>query len=193
MIKNILYLHGFRSSPLSAKAQIMAKYVQQHHPNINWWCPQLPPSPKQACDLILDGTKSWPSKEMAVIGSSLGGFYATWLAEQKGCKAVLLNPAIDPYSSLKNYVGELSTWQNPNDSFIFSQEYVDELHNFYIKSPTIPERYFAIIAKGDEVIDWRPSVNYFANTKIKLLAQSDHGLSDFTDHIPEIIDFLGLK
>lgn len=193
MIKNILYLHGFRSSPLSTKAQIMEKHIINYYPHINWWCPQLPPSPRQACNLIANGIENWQAKNTAIIGSSLGGFYATWLAEQKGCKAVLLNPSIDPYNSLKDHVGELSTWQNPNDKFEFCQDYVDELHDFYINKLTKPENYFAIIAKGDEVLDWRSSANYYANAQIKLLPKSDHGLSDFEDHLDEIINFLNLK
>lgn len=193
MIKNIIYLHGFRSSPLSTKAQIMAKYIKDNHPHINWWCPQLPPSPKQACELISNHAKQLVSSETAVIGSSLGGFYATWLAEQKACKAVLLNPAIDPHSTLKTHIGELSSWQDPSNKFEFTQSDVDELNSFYIDSLSKPEQYFVIIAKGDDVLDWRTSVDYFADANIKLLEHSDHGLSDFDQHIVDIIKFLNLN
>lgn len=193
MIKNLLYLHGFRSSPLSTKSQIMAKYMQENHPNINWWCPQLPPSPKQACELILEGTKDWAAEEMAVVGSSLGGFYANWLAQQRGCKAALINPSTDPYSTLKDQVGQLSTWQHPESKFEFTQEYVDELRNYYVKELRNPKNVFAIIAKGDEVIDWRISVDNLKGAEILLLDGSDHALSDFTEHMPKLLSFLGLS
>ena len=92
---HLLYLHGFRSSPQSAKAQKMAAVVRDQFPGVVWWCPQLPPSPQLAVQSICDGTADWPAS-MAVVGSSLGGFYATTIAEQKCCKAVLLNPAVEP-------------------------------------------------------------------------------------------------
>ena len=103
---HVLYLHGFRSSPQSVKARQMAATMDAQFAHIKWWCPQLPPSPLAACDLIQSGTADWPANRMAVIGSSLGGFYATWLAAQRGCKAVLLNPAIDPARDLAKYIGE---------------------------------------------------------------------------------------
>ncbi len=93
MTTHLLYLHGFRSSPQSAKARQMAARVAADHPGVTWWCPQLPPSPAEAAALIERGTADWPAERMAVVGSSLGGFYATWMAERTGCKAVLLNPA----------------------------------------------------------------------------------------------------
>ena len=95
-ITHLLYLHGFRSSPQSAKARQVADRVALRHPGATWWCPQLPPSPCQAMAMVLDGIAAWPGGRMAVVGSSLGGFYATHVAEARGCKAVLLNPAVDP-------------------------------------------------------------------------------------------------
>lgn len=190
MLKNILYLHGFRSSPQSNKAQIMAKYIKTQHPEINWWCPQLPPSPQAAAYLISQGTSNWLAGESAIIGSSLGGFYATWLAEQKACKSVLLNPAIDPASTLKDYIGELSTWQDPNSKFVFKAEYIDELRNLYVPRPVNLANCLAIIAKGDEVLDWRLSSQYYAQAQLLLLEHSDHGLSDFKQHLAVIMQFL---
>ena len=73
-ITHLLYLHGFRSSPNSAKARRMAAWVAEHRPDLHWWCPQLPPSPREALEHVLQGTASWPHEAMAVIGSSLGGF-----------------------------------------------------------------------------------------------------------------------
>jgi hypothetical protein len=93
---HLLYLHGFRSSPQSFKAQRLASWVKDHAPHMHWWCPQLPPSPREAMAMVQQGTADWPTARMAVIGSSLGGYYATALAESRGCKAMLLNPAIDP-------------------------------------------------------------------------------------------------
>src|SRR6185369_2945866 len=105
-VTHLLYLHGFRSSPQSTKARKMAARVRDRHPQVNWWCPQLPPSPRLAIQLVMHGISRWPRDAMAVVGSSLGGFYATYVAEASGCRAVLLNPAIDPARDLAPYTGE---------------------------------------------------------------------------------------
>ena len=96
-VTHLLYLHGFRSSPQSNKARQVAARVAQRHPRVTWWCPQLPPSPKAAIDMVMQGIAAWPRPHMAVMGSSLGGFYATCAAEATACKAVLLNPAIGTF------------------------------------------------------------------------------------------------
>ncbi|HNW03716.1 MAG TPA: YqiA/YcfP family alpha/beta fold hydrolase, partial [Burkholderiaceae bacterium] len=124
---HLLYLHGFRSSPQSAKARQMAARVAEQHPNVTWWCPQLPPSPREAIALLLKGTAGWPQTAMAVVGSSLGGFYATCVAENVGCKAVLLNPAVHPARDLAKYIGEQTSWHDPQERFFFRPEFVDEL------------------------------------------------------------------
>src|SRR3954470_24980013 len=79
---HLLYLHGFRSSPRSFKAQMMAKAVGERHPGVTWWCPQLPPSPREAMAMVRATVAGWPPERMAVVGSSLGGYYATWVAER---------------------------------------------------------------------------------------------------------------
>lgn len=93
---HLLYLHGFRSSPQSFKARLLHAWLQRHAPQLTWWCPQLPPSPREAWQLISVGVRAWPSQSTVVVGSSLGGFYATVLAEQLGCAALVLNPPVDP-------------------------------------------------------------------------------------------------
>ena len=107
---HLLYLHGFRSSPQSSKAQTVAARVAACHAGVTWWCPQLPPSPREAMALVKQGIAAWPRDSMAVVGSSLGGFYATWVAETTGCKAVLLNPAANPARDLAKYIGEQTSW-----------------------------------------------------------------------------------
>ena len=126
-VTHLLYLHGFRSSPQSTKARQVAARVAQRHPRVTWWCPQLPPSPKAAMDMVMQGIAAWPRPHMAVIGSSLGGFYATCVAEATGCKAVLLNPAVHPARDLAKYIGEQTAWHDPGEHFFFEPHFVDEL------------------------------------------------------------------
>ena len=189
---HLLYLHGFRSSPQSAKARQMAARVAADHPGVTWWCPQLPPSPRDAAALIEQGIADWPRGQMAVCGSSLGGFYATWVAERTGCRAVVLNPAIDPARDLSRYIGEQTAWHDPAERFFFRPEYIDELRALQPGPITQPNRYLAVIAKGDELLDWREMTARYAGARVRLLEGSDHALSDFDQHIDEVMAFLEL-
>jgi predicted esterase YcpF (UPF0227 family) len=191
-ITHLLYLHGFRSSPQSAKARRMADWVRTQRPDLQWWCPQLPPSPREAMTMVFDQIATWPAGQMAVIGSSLGGFYATVVAEDVGCPAVLLNPAVHPARDLQKYIGEQTHWHDADQRFFFRAEFVDELRALAPAALTRLERYFAVIAKGDEVLDWREMSGRCAGAHIKLLEGGDHALSDFDTHLPEIVAFLGL-
>lgn len=197
---HLLYLHGFRSSPRSMKAQKMAARVAERHPGVTWWCPQLPPSPAEAMALVQAGTHSWPKEAMAVAGSSLGGFYARWLALQTGCqKALLLNPAVHPARDLARYIGEQTAWHDPAERFFFEPRFVDELRAMEADiarlgplQPATPGHQFAIVAQGDEVLDWREMQAFCAGGQIDLLPGSDHAISDFDAHMDAVSDFLDL-
>ena len=190
---HLLYLHGFRSSPQSAKARAVAQRVLQQHPDVTWWCPQLPPSPREAMALVAEGTAGWPQASMAVVGSSLGGFYATWVATRTGCRAVLLNPAVNPARDLQKYIGEQTSWHDPQDRFFFRPEFIAELQALECPGLPAPEQVLAIIAKGDEVLDWREMQQRYPGSRIHLLEGGDHALSDFDHaHIDTVFDFLQL-
>lgn len=170
----------------------MARHMAAHHPEIQWWCPQLPPSPREAFALLMHGTADWPRESMAVVGSSLGGFYATAVAEQTGCKAVLLNPAVDPARDLEKYIGEQTSWHNPEAHFFFKPEFVQELRDLACAPLKQPDHYLAVIAKGDEVLDWQEMQARYAGATLCLLEGGDHALSDFDTHLPAVMAFLGL-
>jgi predicted esterase YcpF (UPF0227 family) len=189
---HLLYLHGFRSSPRSTKAQLVQQRVAQQHPGVTLWCPQLPPSPQQAMDELMQGIAAWPRAQMAVIGSSLGGYYATWIAEQTGCRAVLLNPAVFAARDLATQVGVHPSWHEPQETFEFKAAYVDELRELAVPAITWPERYYALIAKGDEVLDWREMSAHYPGAHGRLLEGSDHAIAEFADHLDEVLAFLEL-
>ncbi|HEY9319750.1 putative esterase YcpF (UPF0227 family) [Achromobacter deleyi] len=189
----ILYLHGFRSSPTSMKARMMADAMAERGLAAEWACPQLPASPREAIDLAmgiarrqLDGADS--PRALTVIGSSLGGFYATWLAEQLGCKAVLLNPAVEAARDLATQVGEHHMYHS-DAPFVFLPEYVDELAAIHAPRITQPDRYFLVAATGDEVLDWREMRDRYADCRQRIVQGSDHGLSDFAQWMPEVLEF----
>jgi uncharacterized protein len=178
------------------KAEKTAALVRHRHPGLHWWCPQLPPSPREAMARVSAELAAWQQAPgftgLGVIGSSLGGFYATWVAEHTSCRAVLLNPAVDPARDLARYVGEQQTWQSPQDRFFFKAEFVDELRALRVGPLTDISRYFAVIAKGDEVLDWREMHQRYAGACIKLLEGGDHALSDYDSHLDEVMAFLEL-
>jgi uncharacterized protein len=189
---HLLYLHGFRSSPKSFKAQRLQAWLAVHRPGVHWWCPQLPPSPREAMALLSAGTAGWPTGAAAVLGSSLGGFYATAVAEASGWPAVLLNPAVNPARDLAAHIGEQSAFHSPEERFFFRPEYVDELRALAVPAITRPERYCVVIAQGDEVLDWREMAARYAGATLRVVEGSDHALSDFDDHLPHLLRFLGL-
>jgi predicted esterase YcpF (UPF0227 family) len=189
----ILYLHGFRSSPRSAKATLLADAVRQAGHADAWCCPQLPVSPRRAIELanhlierrVAQGMD--PRNGLVVLGSSLGGYYATCLAERWGCRALLFNPVVHAARDLATQVGEHTFW-GTDERFEFLPEYVDELAEMAPGRPADPARYYLMAAKGDEVLDWREMVEWYRGCELRLLEGSDHGISDFRDWLPEVLE-----
>ena len=187
---HLLYLHGFRSSPRSAKALMLQAWLTQHRPDVQWQCPQLPPSPQRAMQRINDILRAWPTGRFAVIGSSLGGFYATCAAEAWGCPAGVLNPAVNPARDLASHVGRQTAYHDATIEFDFTSRHVDELHALTPASITRPERYGGVIARGDELLDWREMAARYPGSAVQVVDGSDHALSGFEDHLPLLLRFL---
>jgi predicted esterase YcpF (UPF0227 family) len=188
----ILYLHGFRSSPRSFKARVVQDRLTVAGRADELICPQLPASPREAMELVLKLVERYPADELAVVGSSLGGFYATWLAERQGCRAVLLNPAVDPLKSLDKHVGVTTSWHS-GEPFEFKREYIDELAALRVEKITRPERYFLVAATGDEVLDYRDMVAHYAGARQHVIEGSDHAISEFAQYVDEVLAFCETK
>lgn len=187
----ILYLHGFRSSPDSFKSRMMAERMASLQRKEEFVCPNLSVSPRQAIEQLTDYVEGYTllsPRTLTIIGSSLGGFYATWLAEQYGCKAVLLNPAIHPWTDLEQYVGEQPLYHGGGSIHVLPA-HMAELQALAVPQITEPERYFLVAATGDEVLNYREMLAHYATAPTKLIEGSDHGLSDFADHIDEVLRF----
>jgi len=191
---HLLYLHGFRSSPHSNKARMLGETVQQlqrQGVDVAWYCPQLPPSPTQTVAELHELVALWPRERMAVIGSSLGGFYAAVLAEALGCRAAFINPAVAPARDLARHIGEQTAFHDPSERFYFREEFIQQ---FALLDPYPlhhPERHWALIAKGDEVLDWREMFSHHEGAQVTLLDGSDHAVSDFAQHMPALLRWLG--
>jgi len=191
----ILYLHGFRSSPQSFKARLMAEAMRARGRLADWACPQLPASPRAAVDLaralardFLKRPDAADPRRLTIVGSSLGGYYATRLAQELDCKAVLLNPAVHAARDLATQVGEHRMY-HADAPFVFLPEYVDELAELHAGPLTRPDRYFLIAATGDEVLDWRDMRERYAGCRQCIIEGGDHGLSGFERWLPDVLKF----
>ena len=188
----ILYLHGFRSSPKSMKARVVGERMAALGLADQLICPQLPASPKEAMALALSLIDGIPAQDLSIIGSSLGGYYATWLAERIGCRAVLVNPAIVPSLDLDRHVG-VTTQFHSDEPFEFKRAYIDELRALDVSRITQPQRYFLLAATGDEVLDYRDMVAHYQGARQHVIDGSDHAVSEFPDYVDEVLAFCGIE
>ncbi|MBU3561475.1 YqiA/YcfP family alpha/beta fold hydrolase [Polynucleobacter hallstattensis] len=188
----VVYLHGFRSSPNSTKAVMTGEAVRalssQDH-SYEWYCPQLLASPKESLEMVVKHIDLAKVEHMVIVGSSLGGFYANYLAEKYHCKGIALNPAVFAARELEPHVGMMTTYDS-EEPFDFKAEYIDELRALQVDSITDPKRYFLIAAKGDELLDWKEMVAFYPGAKQLILDGGDHGISDYANHLSAVIDFI---
>ncbi|MGE5339070.1 MAG: YqiA/YcfP family alpha/beta fold hydrolase [Gemmatimonadota bacterium] len=192
----ILYLHGFRSSPGSKKAIQLRDSLVARGRGSEFVCPQLPVSPSAAIRTaraaIEARSMAQGATDLCLIGSSLGGYYATWLAEQIGCRTVLLNPAIRPYDDLRGHLGQQPVYFS-SETIEMRPEYLDELLVLETPRITRPDQYLLIAATGDELIDYRTMVAKYAGCNQHIIDGSDHSLSDFGRYLEEVLAFCGVS
>lgn len=193
----IVYLHGFKSSPQSSKAVLTKQAIlklKERGQELQWFCPQLPPSPKEAIASVCEYIDQNNFNQLSFMGSSLGGYYATYLAEKyskKSPQVTLLNPAIEPARDLEKHIGEQKSWHG-DDIFYFKAEYIDELIELYIPQITQAERYNLIACKGDEVLDWQEMVAKYPRTHQLILEGGDHAISNYSEYLGDILKFHGM-
>ncbi|MCK9380299.1 MAG: esterase [Sulfuritalea sp.] len=185
----ILYLHGFTSGPQSHKAQALGARMRERGLGDRFVCPQLPASPREAIALAKDliarhgvGT---------VVGSSLGGYYATYLAETFDLKAVLVNPAVVAHLSLKDFVGP-QRWLYSGESFEFTRDHVEQLRAIEVPVLSKPQRFWLLVEEGDETLDYRQAVARYAGARQTVLPGGDHSFTRWGDYLDPIIEFAGL-
>jgi len=149
-------------------------------------------SPRAAAEVAMAAAQLEPPARLAVIGSSLGGYYATWVAERLGCRAVLLNPAVRPYQDLKDHLGRQPVFYS-DATIDMKPEYLDELLALEVRAITVPERYFLIAATGDKLIDWRTMVARYPGCRHLVIEGSDHEISDFDRYAGEVLRFCDIQ
>ncbi len=184
----IVYLHGFCSSPASWKSQLLAEEMARRGLATQFVCPQLSPVPDEAVAGVSRLIEQ-AGRAVTLVGSSLGGHYANHLAEKHGLNAVLINPATVDRINLANFVGE-HTHFHTGERFTFTAAHAAQL-KAQVRQPT-PERYWLLVETGDEVLDYRQAVDFYAGCRQTVLPGGDHGFTQFPGFVPQIIEYAGL-
>jgi len=179
----IVYLHGFNSSAQSHKAQVLGEYLAAR--GVEYACPDLPPHPAEAVRVIERQPASLP--EACFVGSSLGGFYATYMAEKHGARAVLINPAIDPHVGLRAYLGPQKNLHT-GEPYELTEAYLQAWKDLYVTNIT-PQRYLLMVETGDEVLDYRRALERYAGARQVVIPGGDHSLQSFPEHLARIVEF----
>ena len=184
----IVYLHGFNSSPASGKAKLLGEHMARIGRVAEYFCPALPNGPREAIAHVEAELTRHRPNSVTLIGSSLGGFYATYLAEQHGWKAVLVNPAVHAHTLMRDAIGPQTNWHT-GEKWELTEAHVAELAALDVAAITRPERYLLLAQTGDEVLDYRDAVTFYAGAKQIIEAGGDHGFAGFERHFQTILDF----
>jgi predicted esterase YcpF (UPF0227 family) len=189
----IAYLHGFNSGPASIKGQQLGKAIAALPEAIRpeYFLPQLSHRPAEAMRTAHRWADAGDRDKLTFVGSSLGGFYATHLAEAYGARAVLINPAVHPDCDLAPYIG---AQRNPytGEEYELTAGHFAELSAFKVARIARPRRYLLLVQTGDEVLDYRVAVVFCAGAWQFVQGGGDHAFQDFAAQTPVILRFAGV-
>jgi len=186
----LVYLHGFNSSPASHKAQVLKTWMEGRGLGARYACPALPDTPAEAIHAIEQAIAGKAARQITFVGSSLGGFYATYLAERLDCRAVLINPAVTPYVGLQAYLGPQRNLHT-GVAYELTRAHLEGWRTLQVDRID-PERYLLLLETGDEVLDWRDAARKYEGARMSVRDGGDHSLQGFADHLPRILAFAGI-
>jgi predicted esterase YcpF (UPF0227 family) len=187
-LKAVVYLHGFISSPLSKKAVMLGDYLANIVSGIRYIVPELHHRPARAIEQALEACTQVPAADLTLVGSSLGGFYATVIAERLGCRAALLNPAVRPHTHFERYLGPQRNMYT-GEEFELTREHIEELRVLEPRALSRLERYWLFVETGDVVLDYREAVANYEGALQTVVRGGDHTLDSFAEHDPDIVDW----
>lgn len=186
----LVYLHGFLSSPLSAKAQQTQSWLKTFRPNIRYYCPQLSSYPGQARAVLDQLMVALAGQQVGLIGSSLGGFWATYLAEKHDLRAVLVNPAVRPQDRFTEFVGQPLKNYHSDDEYRLTSVDLEDLIAADVVEPQRSANYWVMLQTGDETLDYRQAAEKYTASKLLVEEGGNHTFEAFADWLPDIVDFL---
>jgi uncharacterized protein len=186
----LIYIHGLNSSSRSSKAGLLRERMTALGRAADYVCPDLPHRPQRALE-TLDALITGAPAPVALVGSSLGGYYATCLAERHRVRAVLVNPAVQPYEGLGALRGPQQNLYT-GERYELTQAHLDELLDMEVGAITRPERYLLLVQTGDEVLDYRQAVERYRGCRQRVIEGGDHGFSDFGDYVDTVLEFCGV-
>ena len=185
----LIYLHGFNSSPASHKAQVLKAYLQERGLGERYACPALPDTPAEAVRAIEQAIAGRDPRTLTFLGSSLGGYYATWFVERRGGRAVLINPAITPHVGLAAYLGPQQNLHT-GAPYELTRAHLEGWRELLVERVD-PEKYLLLLETGDEVLDWREAARKYEGARMVIRQGGDHSLQCFPEMLPRILAFAG--
>lgn len=156
--------------------------------SMHFRAPDLNVSPANVQPILLETVKDLNPQDVVLVGSSLGGFYANWLAEKIGCRAILLNPATEPWSVINDYLG-LQPITGTERTIMVTPEFADEAKTM-VSDVSDAARYLVVLCTGDEVLDWTKAHQKYARCRQIVIEGNTHEIVDFESHIPELEKFV---
>jgi uncharacterized protein len=189
----LIYLHGFNSSPASYKARYLQGYLQAKGLADRLLVPELNHQPVKAVQIVRQLIEtSLPDADITLIGSSLGGYYATTLAEQYKLRAVLINPAVYPYRLLRNYLGMNRNFYTQIE-YEVKPEYMQQLLDMDVPQVTCPRDFLVLLQTADETLDYRDAAEKFYDAQLVIEPGGSHDFDQFDKVVPDILQFAGLE
>ena len=167
---------------------MLGDYLRSQAPEVRYLVPELHHRPARAAAQVEAACAGIEPGDLTLAGSSLGGFYATALAEKLGCKAALLNPAVHPHAHFRNYLGPQTNLYT-GEAFELTRAHIDELIALDVPAITQPGRYWLFVETGDEVLDYRAAVDFYAGAFHTVVRGGDHTLVSFPEHVPDLVQW----